>query len=317
MGIPDAALTNLTVKESNMAERDSTRVIPHTCVVCETIFTPVKLLMRKHGRRYTAYTGAKTCSKQCEFARMRQFDESRAEAIKAATTGPKNHNWRGGSSCLQRGYHGPEWPAIAEKARKRDGYSCQRCHITQKEHGSTLHVHHIIPAANFTNIKKSNQLTNLMTLCTSCHFAVEAKSGPVQIPLFSGLSRSERKGVRARGDRVFGSKMTDSSVAELRKLYANGETTRDLAQKFGLAQSSTHAIATGKAWSHIPLPDYKNRPNTNGEAKKTAKLTEAVVKEIRRLFCSGESTASIGRILGLRQSTAWLIAHRKTWKNVL
>lgn len=243
-----------------MAARDSTRVMPHTCLMCGGVFTPLKWLTRKGGRRLVAYSGAKTCSAACEHSHMRKFDASRADSTRRAISGPNNWNWKGGVSVLYRGYHGAEWPEVAERVRKRDGYVCQRCGISQASLGETLHVHHVIPAANFTDLRKAHRESNLTTLCPPCHFKVEKTCGPVQMSLLAGMAPSHRRGSRARGEAVGGSKLTAHAVQILRTRYANGEQTRSLARETGISQSALWEAVVGRTWRHLPVPDYTSRP---------------------------------------------------------
>ena len=53
-----------------------------------------------------------------------------------------------------------------------------------------------------------------------------------------------------------------------------------------------------------------------GEQNPCAKLTEQMVRMIRRLHEEGVSQALIGRAAGVDRSTIGLIVHRKKWKSV-
>lgn len=74
--------------------------------------------------------------------------------------GDKNPNWRGGKIT----YRGPGWNGIREQVKRRDKYTCQKC--GSKEN---LQVHHIIPYRE----TKDNSFVNLITLCATCHIAIE------------------------------------------------------------------------------------------------------------------------------------------------
>lgn len=105
------------------------------------------------------YTNARFCSVICS-----------ANGI--ATRGPDSPNWKGGCD----GNRGENWERQASKARKRDNYTCQRCGLYQKR--PRLPVHHIIRFHDFDDYRKANQLNNLITLCPSCHAAVENADRP-------------------------------------------------------------------------------------------------------------------------------------------
>lgn len=59
----------------------------------------------------------------------------------------------------------------------------------------------------------------------------------------------ERQG---RGEKFSSSKLTDSAVREIRELYASGTVLqRDLAQRFGISQTTINMVVNRKAWKHI------------------------------------------------------------------
>ena len=77
---------------------------------------------------------------------------------------------------MPAGYRGPDWDRQRKKARQRDSYRCQRCGVSEQGVGRDLDVHHIKPFQEFgiMNYKAANVLTNLISLCASCHTHVEA-----------------------------------------------------------------------------------------------------------------------------------------------
>lgn len=77
----------------------------------------------------------------------------------------KNHPaWTGGSDS----YRGPNWNDQSKKARIRDNNECRECS------GAADAVHHLVPFRVFTNYMEANNLTNLITLCNSCHGKADA-----------------------------------------------------------------------------------------------------------------------------------------------
>jgi predicted nucleic acid-binding Zn ribbon protein len=74
----------------------------------------------------------------------------------------KDHpNWHGGSSF--EGYPIEFNRKLKREIRERDNYKCQECGYTEKQLGYKLSIHHI----DFN--KMNNQLSNLISLCKSCH----------------------------------------------------------------------------------------------------------------------------------------------------
>lgn len=92
--------------------------------------------------------------------------------------GARHPNWRGGTPD----YYGDNWTEQRRKALKRDNHQCQRCKRYQGQDGIRLNVHHIKKFRLFgyvqgvnENYKQANQLSNLVTLCVSCHSTVEPR----------------------------------------------------------------------------------------------------------------------------------------------
>jgi len=97
---------------------------------------------------------ARFCCPQC-------YADWRSENL----TGQANPNWRGGTK--QRGailsqMHGPSWNYIRDQ---HIGDECELCGASER-----LQLHHIIPVLS----GGSNHPHNLMTLCISHHFSIEA-----------------------------------------------------------------------------------------------------------------------------------------------
>ena len=86
----------------------------------------------------------------------------------------RNHPlWKGGSDE----WRGSNWGSQRRKALKRDNYSCRLCGSKED-----LVVHHIIPFRVFgaEKYREANKLSNLITLCRSCHGKVEM--GKLKLP---------------------------------------------------------------------------------------------------------------------------------------
>ena len=87
-----------------------------------------------------------------------KISEKSKERLKDPT---KNNNWRGGLSFE---LYGKDFNIhLKNKIRIRDNYTCQICKINQNKLNYKLHVHHI------DSDKLNNNLSNLISLCRSCH----------------------------------------------------------------------------------------------------------------------------------------------------
>lgn len=97
-----------------------------------------------------------------------------SDLISKQLSGKNNPNWENGKEK----YYGPNWEKIREKVIQRDDEKCQCCNMGRDEcaerFGCDLHVHHIKRLKSFDNVENANRLSNLQTLCPSCHKRKEA-----------------------------------------------------------------------------------------------------------------------------------------------
>jgi 5-methylcytosine-specific restriction endonuclease McrA len=98
------------------------------------------------------------CSKEC-----------RGSWLSRNITGEDHPQWNGGNS----GSYGAAWRQVRRAVLERDGGRCCSCGTKED-----LEVHHEIPLSTFDNPERANQMTNLVTLCSSCHSEVEASRKP-------------------------------------------------------------------------------------------------------------------------------------------
>jgi 5-methylcytosine-specific restriction endonuclease McrA len=83
--------------------------------------------------------------------------------------------------------YGPGWKNTRARVRQRDK-TCRVCAKTPEQNGQALHVHHLVPY----RFGGTNQMSNLIALCDSCHHVVEAvmTSTLSAIPLEVSLENS-------------------------------------------------------------------------------------------------------------------------------
>lgn len=114
------------------------------CQNCGRKFEKIPFRARKAENHF--------CSKEC------RIEWSKGE----------NHpNWKGGYNPL----YPPNWLEQRKKAIERDNHLCQLCGA--EEESIEHNVHHIVPYIAFDEGKEANRLSNLITLCDSCHNRAE------------------------------------------------------------------------------------------------------------------------------------------------
>lgn len=117
---------------------------------------------------------------------------------------------------------------------------------------------------------------------------------------------------RLRGEESPTCILTEESVTEMRKLYLqDGLSSREIAKRFGIADSHVFRIVKGECWKHIPLPEC-----TYTESRRFSKLTPETVREIRALRTTGMPVNEIAHKFGLSIYTTNDIVYRRTWKDL-
>ncbi|WP_207588313.1 HNH endonuclease [Halomontanus rarus] len=91
-----------------------------------------------------------------------------ADWLAENVVGPDHHQWEGGQID-----YGQKWWRIRREARRRDDYQCQQCGASREELGQNPDVHHLVPVREFDRPEEAHTLSNVITLCRSCHRRVE------------------------------------------------------------------------------------------------------------------------------------------------
>lgn len=87
--------------------------------------------------------------------------------------GEQHHQWKEGDTQ----YKG-DWWEVRTAARERDDHECQVCGSVSGSDERSLDVHHIRPVREFGDPQDAHTLSNVVTLCRSCHRKVESGSIP-------------------------------------------------------------------------------------------------------------------------------------------
>lgn len=132
----------------------------------------------------------------------------------------------------------------------------------------------------------------------------------------TGLPKVDNKighSVSPKGEQCGLSKITEEDVKTIRREWALGTSTEELANRFGVVSSNIVRIATYKAWVHVPqepdvpLPSKRQSPG---------KLTEEKVRIIRQRRANDETCEVLAKEFGVSEETIRRTCLRKIWKNV-
>jgi 5-methylcytosine-specific restriction endonuclease McrA len=112
-------------------------------------------------------------------------------SLSEANTGTMHPKWAGGEVP-----YGPGWTETKRQAvRERDEHQCQDCGLTQsahqRKHDCALHVHHLLKARDVEDPAERNAMSNLITLCHSCHQRWERLAAANIRPQIPGVTTSK------------------------------------------------------------------------------------------------------------------------------
>ena len=95
------------------------------------------------------------------------FSKEWRDKMSKSKMGHLNYRWRNGiTSAITKRINSRSWRILATKIRKRDNHWCLYCRDARG-----IDVHHMLPP----RIGGTDDETNLVTLCRSCHCFIESK----------------------------------------------------------------------------------------------------------------------------------------------
>lgn len=146
-GKPKSEAARRKLSAARTGTSNPKRQKPAITLVCQGCANPFTVSGRQHWRAKVA----RFCSTACWYAYVRKT--------------PGAHPRYTGTYLP---YYGPNWLEQARKARRRDRYTCRDCGKRQTK--PALDVHHLVARAAFgADYQSANALSNLVTLCKSCH----------------------------------------------------------------------------------------------------------------------------------------------------
>lgn len=135
-----------------------------------------------------------------------------------------------------------------------------------------------------------------------------------------------RNGRIKSGGELPHSRLTDVEASSLRSKYSTGKfLQKDLAAQFGIGRGAVSQIINNKRYKKGPsvsLPDRAvltdRKKVKRGEQHHIAKLTNASVRRIRRLWLTGRFTkTAMATEYGVSKSLVGLVVAGKIWKSAV
>lgn len=141
--------------------------------------------------------------------------------------------------------------------------------------------------------------------------------------LFLGTKHDNSQDMISKGRHLFGqrqwaSKLTPENVHEIRSLFKDGVSQKELSKKFGVAWSTISKITRAKRWKHLNLKPIESiSHHARGKKCGSSKLNEESVSEMRRMRKAGLSYNEIARVFSVSQPCARYACIGQTWRHVV
>lgn len=129
-----------------------------------------------------------------------------------------------------------------------------------------------------------------------------------------------------RGERNWKAKLTAHDVRAMRAMRRKGYGFDDIAAQFEVKAMTCWEAVTGKTWSHIEDPVRNETRNAcgslvvrnvaRGAAHCRAQVTEADVREMRRLYCANTPVTDLAARYGLSYSACYQAIRGQSWKHL-
>lgn len=115
-------------------------------------------------------------------------------------------------------------------------------------------------------------------------------------------------------------KLDVKKVTAIKTKLAEGLSCNEVSALFEVPYSTIHGISSGRAWARVHVDGFtpgSNKANAKGDRVHTAKLTEADVLEIRKLYDTGSySQRGLAKMFNVGKSIINNIVLRKSWKHI-
>lgn len=218
----------------------------------------------------------------------------------------------GGIWSSRRGTPSDPWlPRQTAPHQRRNGYPTLS--VRQGEGTVRLRPHRLVLEVFIGPCPPGHQACHNNGINADCRLVNVRWGTPAE-----NAADKKRHGTQHRGDETYGSVLCDADVIRICELLLAGHTVRRVASLMGVTGSCVSDVKHKKTWAHLTGDyDFSSMPKRAlGEDAPKSKLTEAKVREMRRLRGQGMTYVAIGRQFGVRHDTAKKAILGVTWSHV-
>lgn len=150
---------------------------------------------------------------------------------------------------------------------KKGGYLAIRLSKGGKSYERSLH--RTIYSAFYGQIADGMHINHKNGLKNDCSVA--------NLEMCTPTENNDKRLFLRRGDQVNTAKLREEDVIDIRLRKSKGESSRKLAEEYGLNKSSINKIVRGYSWKHLPILDVDL--SYWGDRKLTGKLSSLILQE--------------------------------------
>jgi len=123
------------------------------------------------------------------------------------------------------------------------------------------------------------------------------------------MSEEDKKkiGDSCRGEKNYGTKLTDAQVYKIKELFIEGLSNKEIALLFEVNTNCIHRIKIGETWKHIKVEGFI-------EGKKG--LTDEQIIEIKKMIQDGIKTKDIVNLTGINKRRIYGIKNGTYWSHL-
>lgn len=140
-----------------------------------------------------------------------------------------------------------------------------------------------------------------------------------------GSHKDNMRDMDIRGRRVIGAlkgaehpraALSEAEVISLLKDYVSGIALKQIAEKYGISESSLNDYTSGRSWTHLHGKHGCPSIEDIHAAKRITPVTELQVREIWRLHFERRNVTDIMNLTGVSINSVEGIVHGKTWRHL-
>lgn len=119
----------------------------------------------------------------------------------------------------------------------------------------------------------------------------------------------------------YNTKLSNSIVRQIRKEYAEGKSSSQIAQHIGVSRRHVSSVTSRQRWEYLPellderVDRFKDR-SPKGEAHPRSKLKTEDVCSIRKMHSEGANFVELSKFFGVSPVQIRKVVNRKAWAHI-